>query len=231
MSSRRWGLFGALGGELTVLGILLMIPLAWTDRLPHADRRGPVLMGPPPAARPALHAEGRSSGRSSKLPQIIFRVDPLRSNGNPVQHVEFDPPGDPVGVTGGVEWSANILTPVIPAMKLPPPPEKPRVEEPKPLPPKSVAVSKGAQLAKLIHQVKPVYPIVAKMARVSGTVQLVGVISKDGTIRNLQVLSGHPLLVRAALEAVSQWIYRPTTLSGEPVEVTAPIEVNFILTQ
>lgn len=99
------------------------------------------------------------------------------------------------------------------------------------MPPKSVAVSKGAQLAKLIHQVKPVYPIVAKMARVSGTVQLVGVISKDGTIRNLQVLSGHPLLVRAALEAVSQWIYRPTTLSGEPVEVTAPIEVNFILTQ
>ena len=85
------------------------------------------------------------------------------------------------------------------------------------------------QLAKLVKQVIPVYPQLARTARVSGTVQLLGTISKDGAIRNLQVISGHPLLVRAALDAVQQWVYRPTLLSGEPVEVIAPIEVRFIL--
>jgi protein TonB len=111
---------------------------------------------------------------------------------------------------------------------------KSRIEEPpkqQPPPAKAVIVSKGAQLAKLIHQVKPIYPPLARAARMSGTVQLIAVIAKDGTVHNLQALSGNPLLVRAALDAVSQWIYRPTLLSGEPVEVTAPIEVNFILTQ
>ena len=87
------------------------------------------------------------------------------------------------------------------------------------------------QLAKRVNQVIPVYPQIAKIAGVSGTVQLLGTISKDGTIRNLQVISGNPLLVPAAVDAVRQWIYRPTLLSGEPVEVIAPIEVRFILSR
>jgi protein TonB len=58
---------------------------------------------------------------------------------------------------------------------------------------------------------------------------LVGIIAKDGTIRNLEVVSGNPLLVRAALDAVRQWVYQPTLLSGEPVEVICPIDVNFTL--
>jgi periplasmic protein TonB len=62
-------------------------------------------------------------------------------------------------------------------------------------------------------------------------VKLVGVIARDGRIERLQVLSGHPLLVPAAVEAVRQWIYQPTLLSGEPVEVIAPIDVNFTLSQ
>jgi periplasmic protein TonB len=86
-------------------------------------------------------------------------------------------------------------------------------------------------MAKLVNQVIPVYPQIAKIAGVSGTVQLLGTISKDGTIRNLQVISGNPLLVPAAVDAVRQWIYRPTLLSGEPVEVIAPIEVRFILSR
>jgi len=86
-------------------------------------------------------------------------------------------------------------------------------------------------MAKLVKQVIPVYPPMARSARISGVVHLVGIIAKDGTIRNLQLIAGHPLLSRAALDAVSQWIYKPTLLSGEPVEVICPIDVTFTLGQ
>lgn len=84
-------------------------------------------------------------------------------------------------------------------------------------------------MAKLIRQVKPEYPYLARVNRISGVVHLLGVIGKDGSIRNLQLLSGHPLLAKAALEAVQQWVYRPTLLNGQPMEVTAPIDVAFTL--
>jgi len=86
-------------------------------------------------------------------------------------------------------------------------------------------------MAKLLRKIIPEYPSLAKVARVSGVVRLLGVIAKDGTIRNLQLVSGHPLLARAALEAVKQWVYQPTLLNGQPVEVIAPIDVNFTLGQ
>jgi len=84
-------------------------------------------------------------------------------------------------------------------------------------------------MAKLIRKVIPEYPTLARTARISGVVHLIGTIAKDGTIRNLQLIGGHPLLSRAAMEAVSRWVYEPTLLNGEPVEVIAPIEVSFTL--
>lgn len=86
-------------------------------------------------------------------------------------------------------------------------------------------------MAKLVRKVIPEYPPLAKSARISGLVRLIGTIGKDGAIRNLQLVSGHPMLARAALEAVRQWVYKPTLLNGMPVEVIAPIEVNFTLSQ
>lgn len=71
----------------------------------------------------------------------------------------------------------------------------------------------------------------AVIARISGTVRLQGIIGKDGSIQQLQVLSGPPLLVQAALDAVRQWRYQPTLLNGEPVEVISPIDVIFTLSQ
>jgi periplasmic protein TonB len=85
--------------------------------------------------------------------------------------------------------------------------------------------------AKMVKRVLPVYPPLAKQARIGGTVRLEGVISREGRVTNLQVISGHPLLIRAAVEAVSQWVYQPTLLNHEPVDVIAPIEVNFVLSQ
>ena len=85
--------------------------------------------------------------------------------------------------------------------------------------------------AKILKRVMPIYPQLAKNMRISGKVHLMSIIAKDGTIQKLELIEGHPLLVGAAMEAVRQWIYRPTLLNGEPVDVIAPIEVNFTLTQ
>jgi protein TonB len=109
-------------------------------------------------------------------------------------------------------------------------PPKPVTTPPKP-PAEPIRVSMGAEMAKLVKRVVPAYPPLARGARISGMVHLIGIISKDGTIRNLQVISGHPLLVRAAVEAVEQWVYQPTLLNNEPVEVICPIDVNFTLSQ
>jgi protein TonB len=81
----------------------------------------------------------------------------------------------------------------------------------------------------LILRVQPDYPTIARQAGVQGQVVLRAMISREGTIENLQVLSGHPMLVRAAVNAVQQWRYRPYVLNGEPIEVETEVRVNFVL--
>ena len=81
----------------------------------------------------------------------------------------------------------------------------------------------------LVLRVQPDYPAIARQARVQGQVVLRAVISREGTIENLQVLSGPPMLVRAAVNAVQQWRYRPYVLNGEPIEVETEVKVNFVL--
>jgi protein TonB len=85
------------------------------------------------------------------------------------------------------------------------------------------------QAAKLIKQPQPVYPPLARQARISGTVTFSAIIGVDGHIQNLTFVSGHPLLTPAAQEAIKQWVYQPTLLNGEPVEVVTQIFVNFKL--
>lgn len=92
-------------------------------------------------------------------------------------------------------------------------------------------VSQGVQEAKLIRKVMPVYPEIARSIRQFGTVRLVAVVGKDGHISEVHVLSGPAYLVTAAVAAVKQWIYKPTLLNGEPMEVISPITVNFTLSQ
>jgi protein TonB len=92
-------------------------------------------------------------------------------------------------------------------------------------------VSGNVQQVKLLRQIEPVYPPLAKMARIQGTVRFTVIVGKDGAVQQLQLISGHPLLVPAAQEAVKQWVYQPTLLNGEPVEVLTQIDVSFTLTQ
>lgn len=98
-------------------------------------------------------------------------------------------------------------------------------------PPTQIKIGGNVQQTKLISQPHPVYPPDAKAARIQGVVKLQATIGKDGTVQNLEVISGHPLLVQAALDAVKQWVYQTTLLNGNPVEVVTQIDVNFTLVQ
>lgn len=104
----------------------------------------------------------------------------------------------------------------------------PAVPEPQPL---RIRVGGNVQQARLIYQPKPYYPAAAKEVRIQGVVKLSAVIDKDGAIQQLEVISGHPLLVQSALAAVKDWVYEKTLLNGEPVEVATQIDVNYTLSQ
>ena len=131
-------------------------------------------------------------------------------------------PGDPNGVLYGTGVDLGQI---------------PRPEPPNTTPALAPAtraplrVGGKVQAAKIVHQVTPVYRPLAKQARISGIVRFEAVISRSGMIESLQVMSGHPLLTQAALDAVRQWVYQPTLLNGQPVEVVTQIEVNFKLAE
>ena len=128
------------------------------------------------------------------------------------------------GVLGGIEGGSagGILGGIVSAAPPPPTP-------PPPPPPERVRVGGQVQSAKLLNQPRPSYPPLARQARIQGTVRLEAVISKDGAIEELKVVSGHPLLIQSAIDAVKQWRYQPTQLNGVAVEVVTTIDVNFTL--
>jgi len=119
------------------------------------------------------------------------------------------PGGSMNGVIGGIVSSAAVVPTIHQAQR--------------------VRVSQGVTSGLLIRRIQPTYPPLAKQARISGAVVLQAEISKDGSIQNLHVISGHPMLVPSALDAVKQWKYKPYILNGEPVEVETTITVNFTL--
>jgi protein TonB len=138
--------------------------------------------------------------------------------------------GVPGGVPGGT--AGGVLGGIINGLPSAAPPPPPPAPKPKPAPPAGPQrIGGNVQAANLIRQVKPTYPPLAKAARVQGTVKFEAIIAKDGTIQNLKMISGPPLLVQAAMQAVQQWQYKPTLLNGEPVEVITTIDVNFTLSQ
>jgi len=130
--------------------------------------------------------------------------------------------GVPGGVAGGS--MGGVLGGVIGGIGTAPPPPKPKPTGP-------IRVGGNVQAARIVNRVQPIYPPLARQTRISGTVRLHAIISKDGTIQQLEVISGHPLLQQAALDAVRQWRYQPTLLNGEPVEVDTTIDVIFSLNQ
>jgi protein TonB len=124
------------------------------------------------------------------------------------------PGGVPGGSMGGVLGGVLSQTPVA---------------VPKIATPQRVRVSSGVSQGLLVHKVQPMYPALAKTAHIQGVVVIQAVIGKDGAIQNLHVVSGPPMLIQSAMEAVRQWRYKPYYLNGDPVEVDTTINVNFSL--
>jgi periplasmic protein TonB len=153
-----------------------------------------------------------------------------------IQEEELPPSSSgAIGVPGGVgipggssNWVIGSILNAAPATV--PPPSLPQIKEPpKPAAIPRITVGGIVQAAKLVRQPQPVYPPLARQARVSGAVTFSAIIGVDGRIQNLTLVSGHPLLVPAAQEAIKQWLYAPTQLNGEAVEVITQIVFNFRL--
>jgi protein TonB len=111
----------------------------------------------------------------------------------------------------------------------PPPPPPPPKPEPTQAPPKKISVSGGVLQGNAIRKPQPPYPPIAKAARAAGAVQVQVTISEEGKVIDAQVISGHPLLRDAALQAARQWLFKPTELSGVPVKVQGILTFNFTL--
>jgi protein TonB len=226
---------GALAASITmqtaVVGVILLVPLIYNDRLPFIAHAIPVnlpVRTPPPAPEPSQHPVA-----SSQAPSMVTATSHVFHL--PARAPTISPTAATIDIEGPpTNWGDTLATPV--GLSLTPihveaiastshAATAPKAETIR------IPVGGDVQAAKLIKKVVPSYPALAKMARVSGTVRLSGIIAKDGTIQQLQVIAGNPLLIAAAVDAVRQWIYRPTTLNGETVEVIAPIDVIFTLSQ
>ena len=215
--------------QACLLGVLILIPLIYTEALPKQQLMGflvapPPPPPPPPAAAPAVKVEKIISEvdqgalrTPTKIPEKVKMIKeedtppPTQGIGGVVGGV---PGGVPGGQMGGVIGGIISSTPVA---------------VPKVATPQRVRVSQGVSQGLLVHQVKPNYPPLARQARIQGQVVLQALIAKDGTIQNLHVVSGHPMLAPAAVDAVKQWRYKPYFLNGDPVEVETQITVNFTL--
>ena len=230
---------GALAASLTVqtllVGVLIAIPLIHGDRLPDVRLFVPLSLPappPPPAPQPTRTTPSSSTNRNSLAPAKIFTPTHV-ADLSQIPDVAFveAPPTVADRSVDGVPGGTGVASAMSQLFHEPATLPKSRVADPPSAPAQPQRVGGDVQAAKLVKKVIPAYPPLARQARVSGTVQLIGVIAKDGTIQQLQVVSGHPLLVKSALDAVRQWIYRPTLLNGQAVEVIAPIDVIFTLGQ
>jgi periplasmic protein TonB len=233
---RGWATILSLAIQGVLLCIAVVVPLIYTEVLPKQQLltlliAPPPPPPPPPPAAPEVVKTVRSienemvSGQlrtPTRIPSKIAMIreeqpPPALSSGGVIGGVPGGIPGGQLGgVIGGIIGSTSNINVV---------PRAPKRE-----PAVRVRVSQGVSVGRLINKVEPVYPPLARNARVQGQVVLTAIISRDGTIQDLRVLSGHPLLVQAALDAVRQWRYKPFLLSGEPVEVETTVTVNFTLT-
>ncbi len=240
-TNKPWTIVLSFLIQMGLIAIAVLIPLIYYDALPRTQLSSFLVAPPPPPPPPPPPA--------AAVPKVV-KVIPRQFDAGKlmapktipkkvieIKEDELPPASGSVGVVGGVPGGVpggqvggvigGILGSVPTAA--PPPPPPPVKEKPKEV--QRIRVGGNVQQAKLLRKPMPVYPPLAKQARIQGTVKFTAVIGTDGTIRNLQLLGGHPLLVPAAQEAVKQWVYQPTTLNGEPVEVVTQIDVNFTLSQ
>jgi len=220
-----------------LLGVVLAIPLAFTEELPKAQLLTFLVAPPPPPPPPPPAAQAvkvvkviqtdlLSTGALRTPTRIPTKIQMIKeeeappplpaTGGGVIGGVPGGIPGGQMGgVIGGIVNSTSSLAAV-----------------PKfiPVTPQRIRISQGVTRGLLVQRIEPTYPTLAKSARVQGEVILSAVIDTNGQIQNLQLVSGHPMLVPAAIAAVRQWRYKPYLLNGQPVEVETTITVIFNLT-
>jgi periplasmic protein TonB len=226
---KGWTAIASYVVEAIAIGVLIAMPLFYSEALPLNDHpifHPPTRYGPDnvrivstehmPRVDRVQPAINRLYAPQS-IPNRIDRTSDPVSTGRTIPGDEISgaiTDGNPDGVQN------SILASVMRNAAVPPPLHA--VAAP-------VIRTSRAQESLLIRQIKPTYPPLAVSTRTQGTVMMQAMISRDGSIESLEVLSGHPLLVKAAVDAVKQWRYRPFLLNGEPMEVQTRITVNFTL--
>jgi periplasmic protein TonB len=222
-TSMSWTVILSTLVQTVVLGVLVLIPLMHTAALPQ-KMLSILLVAPPPPPPPPPQ-----SAKATTKPGVrLFRSGILRQpNFIPVKVSVFKEPELPADMTNNSTMN-DIFTHILgqgiignnsPAVPSPP----------KPIGPTRIKQGRIVTAASILSQTRPVYPTLARLAHVQGTVVLHAIIGGDGRVAQLEVMSGPPLLVQAALDAVKQWLYKPTLLNGDPVEVDTTITVTFTL--
>jgi protein TonB len=217
--------------QASLLGILILIPLIYTEALPKQMLTTFLVAPPPPAPPPPPAAPVQRVVRPVvRIIQAGKMVAPtvIPKKVQMIKEEELPPDVSAVGVVGGVPGGipggqvGGVLGGIIGGVgSLPPPPPKAA--------PQRIRVGGNVVEGRRIRYVQPVYPPIARQAHISGTVVVHAIIAKDGSVQELQLMSGHPLLVQAAMDAIRQWRYQPYLLNGEPVEIDTTINVIFQL--
>jgi protein TonB len=209
--------------NVSVVAALIAYPLLYPESLPSLLLRR-ALYAPPPAlaAQPQPRSAQPAPIQTMTIrdpfaaPSAIPTITRTDADSAPPPTASIDLTQASDGVPDADGPATSVFHPTIP----------PAVH---PAPPRTVSISSGVIEGYILHRTTPIYPIIARTVGVSGTVALAATISKSGTIENLRILSGHPMLRQAAIDAVLQWRYRPYLLNGQPVEVETTINVVFSL--
>ena len=218
----------SLAIEFLLLFLLVATPLLTGVAQPRIHQMLPpqlTFLGALREHSPAQHAVSTTTVHVPAIPNPFLPTAPPHmpvdihrgEEGADVPAPDF-PGGNVPGVVQVIEAGRAPLFVEPPHIAQPAQPEK-----------RPVKVSEGVLEAQLVSRIEPQYPTIAVQTKTQGTVRLRAIISRDGRITSLEILNGHPFLVRAALDAVRQWRYRPTLLNGEPVEVETSITVIFRL--
>jgi protein TonB len=227
-SRRGWTTAVSFAAQIFAVAVLLLLPLIYGEGLPTLQWAARIVAPAPPPGAPVPAQARNAPPPASNLSSDGRLIPPTHIPDHPAMITDevLPPPADPgtyvEGATGDRGARDGVMHSILSSMtNVVPPPVRPTIARP----PMISHMMEG----NLIHRVQPDYPPLARQARIQGAVVLQAVISRDGTIENLQVLSGHPMLVPSALAAVRQWRYRPYFLNGEPVEVETQVTVNFVL--
>jgi len=230
--ANKWTFFFSFCVQVLLLGVLILVPLIYTEAIDLKQFSSTLLVAPPPPPPPPPPPTAQPIARVRPIARIMQAGKMMAPTVIPKQVakiIEEDiPDTGGVGVIGGVPGgipggqAGGVLGGIIGGVTgshLPPPPPTP----------KRIVVGGNVQQARLVSQPRPVYPPLAKQTGLQGTVVLRALIGTDGAVREVQLVSGPYLLAQAAMDAVLQWRYQPTLLNGQPMEVETRITVIFML--